>query len=929
MKPTRYGWICSIAVVAALSPCAARGEASRYGAPPLRFEENVGQVDSEVAYLTRGAGHRVFLTRAGATIDLDGTDAAGRPARAAVRMRVAGARPDCSPQGEGRLGSTTRYYLADRAELRAPHFESVRYENVLAGVDLVYYGDPRRLEYDFVVRPGAEPDAIALQYEGADAVRLTPSGDIELATAAGTVRLRAPLAYQLVDGERRKVESRYELLAEGSVGFRVGVYDADRPLVIDPVLVYAAYLGGAGADVHAAIRVNESGEAYVVGSTRSLDFPATPGAVQTAPAGGRCGGALIAQPCFDVFAAKLSADGSRLLWATYLGGGADDRAADAALAPDGSLFITGTTVSGDMPTSPGAAQRNTTDAPRPLGDAFVVRLGPGGDRVFATRVGGSRADNGVAIDVDADGAAHLVGHTFSDDLPFPSGIVAGDGKAGTPDSSDVFVATIAPDGGRIGFGAYLGGSRDERAGGIAALADGGFAVTGSTGSADFPVSDDAFQPRIASDRADAFLTIYRRGRRAFSSYFGGSGSDAGKGLEQDRAGALVMIGDTESRDFPTAVGPQIRWKRSLGFVARFPRLGAPPEIASYLVGTADELALGADSSIYVGGVVASSSPLFGGAAVPDCEGSLLRKILPTGRLAFSGLVPGLGAIDVDRAGAVYSAGTDVSGALRTSPGVFNAVHAGQSDVYVSKLELETDRTISLTCVEHGASLAPAEIAPGEIVSLFGTGLGPQAPAGVVLENGRVQSNVAGVRALFNGMPGPLLFVWSNQINAVVPYAIDGAEKVRIEVEYDGRVSNSLELPVADAHPGLFSFDATGNGLGALFNEDGTKNTVDNPAKPGSVVQLFGTGEGQTAPAGVDGLVASENLASLARPRQPVSVKIGGVDAELLYAGAAPGLVSGVLQLNVRIPPATPAGEAAVQVAIGGKLNRQVLTVAVE
>ena len=928
MKPIHHAWFSLSTFAAALGLCAAQVEASGYGALPLHFEQNVGQADAEVSYLMRGPRHRVFLTRQGATFDLNGVNEKGEAVRAAVRMRVVGARNAARPRGEGRRESSTRYLLAGRDELRAPHFDRVRYPGVLAGVDLVYYGDPQRLEYDFVVAPGAAPESIALEYEGVESLRLERSGELTLHTAAGDVGMHAPFAYQVHDGERRPVEARYVLAGGYRIELRLGAYDRDRELVIDPVLVYAGYLGGGGADMHASIQVNEEGEAHVVGSTRSLDFPATPGVVQTTPAGGRCGGALVAQPCFDVFAAKLSADGSRLLWATYYGGTGDDRAADAALGPGGSLSIVGTTDSTDFPASPGAAQTASTDTSGASGDAFVLRLGPQGERLFATLLGGTKADHGVGIDVGPDGAAHIVGHTFSDDMPFPSGIVAGSSKSGTPETTDVFVATVPAGGGSISFGAYLGGTQDERAGDIAYMLDGRLGVTGSTGSTDFPVTDLAFQPERAGG-ADAFLAVYRNGEIERSTYFGGSGVDAGKQLEASDS-ELVMVGSTESRDFPTALGPLTLWKRSLGFVARFlPIANLRPLQSSYVVGTADELAVGPDGAIYVGGVTASSSPIFGGSVVPGCEGSLLRKILPTGRLAFSGFIPGLGAIDVDRSGAVYSAGTDVSGALRTTQGVFNSTPAGQSEVYVSKHELEDEQTISLTCVEHGASMTPGEVAPGQIVSLFGTGLGPDIPSILAVENGIVRNELAGVRALFNGVPSPLLFAWFNQINAIVPYSIEGAETVSIEVEYDGRMSNPLELPVAAAHPGLFTRDATGNGIGALFNEDGTKNTADNPAAAGSIVQLFGTGEGQTSPAGVDGLVAPEDLASLARPNQDVTVQIGGVDAEVMYAGAAPGLVSGVLQLNVRIPEGTPAGEAALQVTVGGRLNRQAASVAVK
>ncbi|MCB1018295.1 MAG: hypothetical protein KDC27_00135, partial [Acidobacteria bacterium] len=277
MKPEHHAWFSLITIAAALSLCAAPGGAARYGSPALRFEENVGQTDARVSFVVRGARHRVFLTQQGATLDLDGVQPNGDAVRAAVRMRVVGARNAVRPRGEGERSSSTRYLLGDRGELRAAHFDRVRYSGVLPGVDLVYYGDPQQLEYDFVVAPGAQADSLAMRFEGAEQMRLTHAGELALHTPAGELRLRAPYAYQLDGGERKTVDARYRLLADGSVGFALGGYDRERELVIDPVLVYAGYLGGAGADIHTAVKVNELGEAYVVGATRSLDFPTTSG----------------------------------------------------------------------------------------------------------------------------------------------------------------------------------------------------------------------------------------------------------------------------------------------------------------------------------------------------------------------------------------------------------------------------------------------------------------------------------------------------------------------------------------------------------------------------------------------------------------------------------------------------------------------------
>jgi len=223
-------------------------------------------------------------------------------------------------------------------------------------------------------------------------------------------------------------------------------------------------------------------------------------------------------------------------------------------------------------------------------------------------------------------------------------------------------------------------------------------------------------------------------------------------------------------------------------------------------------------------------------------------------------------------------------------------------------------------VANGASLTAGPVAPGTIVSLFGAGLGPERGVSFALVDGRVPATTGGTQVLFDGVPGVVLYAQAGQVNAIVPYGVEGKESVRVEVTYGGRRDDAGVRPVAPAAPGLFTLNATGAGGVAALNEDGSINGPNNPAKRGSIVVLYATGAGQTEPAGVDGLPA-------AAPYQRSALRIrlwlqrtmvmesvfrffnGFVPLEILYAGAAPGLVAGVQQINARIPESAETGPA--------------------
>ncbi len=223
---------------------------------------------------------------------------------------------------------------------------------------------------------------------------------------------------------------------------------------------------------------------------------------------------------------------------------------------------------------------------------------------------------------------------------------------------------------------------------------------------------------------------------------------------------------------------------------------------------------------------------------------------------------------------------------------------------------------SATAVVNAASYRDGGVAPGEMVTIFGENLGPEEPAGIVIgPDGKVATVTGGTRVLFDGVPAPMIAASKRQTTCVVPFAVRGRERVTVQVEVDGWKSAPVSVPVLETKPGVFSADSSGQGQGAILNQDGTLNTPENPAPAGSVVTLFLTGAGETSPPGIDGLLnpAAEPPVPLASPL----VRIGGVESRIEFVGGAPGLVAGVVQMNVRVP-ATPGDQVPVQALFDGR-----------
>jgi uncharacterized protein (TIGR03437 family) len=229
---------------------------------------------------------------------------------------------------------------------------------------------------------------------------------------------------------------------------------------------------------------------------------------------------------------------------------------------------------------------------------------------------------------------------------------------------------------------------------------------------------------------------------------------------------------------------------------------------------------------------------------------------------------------------------------------------------------------------NSASFAGGAVAPGELITIFGSGLGPSTLAGLQLDShGYVSTSLAGTQVLFDGTAAAMIYSLAGQVSAVAPYGISGKSSTQLQVVYQSKGSNTVAVPVLTAMPGIFALDSSGRGPGAIINQDGTVNSAINAAPAGSIIFFYGTGEGQTNPGGIDGK-PNDNPAPMPLA-QPVSVTIGGTDAEVIYAGGVTGLVAGVLQVNVRIPTGAPLGPTVpIVLTVAGKSTRADVTVAI-
>jgi hypothetical protein len=703
-----------------------------YGKLPLSFEANHGQTDARVKFMSRTSGYSLFLTGDEAVLALSGKKASTKakigdvghvpkPGTAepkvgdVLRMKLRNANPTAKVTGVDELAGTSNYFIGnDPAKWRTnvPTYAKVKYEGIYSGIDLVYYGTQRQLEYDFIVAPGADPHRIVFEVRGAKRIRKDAQGELVFKTDEDEIRWHRPVVYQEKNGTRQEIAAQYAITDKHHVGFELARYDTSKPLYIDP-LIYSTYLGGSEYDYGQGIAVDSVGNAYVTGWTTSTNFP-TMSPFQPTYGGGHYWG--------DAFVAKINPTGSAFVYSTYLGGSDDDGGIGIAADSAGNAYVAGYTYSTNFPTM------NPLQAANGGGghaDAFVAKLNPVGSAlVYSTYLGGSEHDISYGIAIDGAGNAYITGFTGSTDFRTTPGAfqaTCNGGVYGCFYDWDAFVAKLNPTGSTLVYSTYLGGSAQEYGRGIAVDSWGNAYVTGLTYSSDFPTTPGAVQTVCNSgsgcvDDGDAFVAKLNPtgSTLVYSTYLGGNWFDEGNGIAVDSSGNAYVTGSTGSTNFPTTPGA-FRTVCNFGtacrkygdaFVAKLNASGSALLYSTYMGGSREDggrgIAVDGAGIAYVTGYTRSFNfPVKSALQASHGDDAFVATLNPEGSaLVYSTYLGGSGGgegngIAVDSADNAYVTGHTYSIDFPTM-NPLQPAYGGNIDAFVSKIYIAEATTTTLS-----------------------------------------------------------------------------------------------------------------------------------------------------------------------------------------------------------------------------------------
>ncbi len=639
-----------------------------------------------------------------------------------LKFDFEGAASEVCPEGRDRTSAVVSWFRGSREDWKAaiPAFASVAYTNLWPGVDLVYTGEAGLLKATYLLQPGADVASIKILCRGAEDVRITEDGRLRIATPFAGIDEEKPYAYQDIDGERREVCAAYELRAgdhadEFVYGFRLGEYDSTRPLVLDPAVIsYCGYIGGSEEEQGMAIAVDGAGCAYVTGNTFSTEttFPDNGGPDVTANGG------------VDAFVAKVSADGTSLVYCGFIGGSYDDYGNGIAVDDSGNAYIVGST----------ASETNESDFPAHDGpgltygggyaDAFVAKVNAAGTALtYSGYIGGAGDDYGQGIAIDDAGNAYVTGRVDSSQVDFPV-TVGPDLTLGGP--GDAFVAKVSSSGTSLAYCGFLGGDGAEQGFGIAVDGSGNAYVVGATTSDanTFPCgtgpaltyngNTDAFVAKVSSNGASL----------EYCGYVGGSGDDQGFGITVDGAGCAYLTGQTASSatTFPEATGPDLTQNGEYdAFVAKVNSGGTALAYCGYIGGEGNDygqgIAVDDAGNAYVMGYTGSPETSFPATGGPDLTynggdyDTFAAKVNPSGTgFVYCGYLGGANneygfGVAVDGSGAAYVAGytssTAASFPVAAGPDLTFNSSGSTSDAFVGKLRYAATGGICITSTSHG------------------------------------------------------------------------------------------------------------------------------------------------------------------------------------------------------------------------------------
>jgi hypothetical protein len=673
-----------------------------FGLLPLPFEPNVGQTDTRVQYLSHGPGFTLFLTANGATFAFARPGQLPKPGTPStfdvVRLQFTGANAAPTVTGQQLLPGYTNYLVGNNPANGHAHvsqYGQVLYHDLYPGIDWRVYGNGRQLEYDFVVAPGADPGQIRLSWQGVQAVGMDSKGNLVLTVAGRSIVQQAPVFYQMVNGVRQNVSGGHVLKADGSVGFRVGAYDATKPLYLDPVLGYSTYLGGSGADYGYGVAVDPaSAQAYVTGTTNSVNFPGT-----TGPSNGST----------DVFVTKLTTQGTGLVYSTLVGGSSSyvSTSQGNAIAIDGSgnAYVGGFTTASDFPTTSNAVQSAAHGGQA----GFLFKLnGTGTSLLYGTYLGGSSpataGDSVQGVALDGSSKVFGTGYIYDTNFPTTSGAFQSSYPGPTNAGSEAFVIELNPSSTSTLpiYSSYLGGT-STRSAGLAIAVNGSdqAVVTGQTSDPNFPTTSGAFQTLFGPPAPHAFVFKMNSGGSApvYSTFLGSSGQDQGSAVALDGSGNAFVTGAAGSSDFPTTVGAYLTSSAGGSFVSKLNASGTALLYSTYLGASGADSGSGiavdsAGDAFVAGTASAGGGPGVVGGGANGGGGpsdAYVLQLNPAGSaLKWSTYLGGSGtdaatAIALDGAGAAYVTGYTNSTDFPVQNSYQNALNTGTYDAFVSKL----------------------------------------------------------------------------------------------------------------------------------------------------------------------------------------------------------------------------------------------------
>lgn len=695
---------------------------------PLYFEKNEGQIHKQFKYLTRCPGHVLYFAPNEVFVSLKKSKKEGM--FGALNIQFVNANPNPVIQGIDEQECKSNYFIGNdptQWHRAIPNYAKISYQNLYPGIDAIFYGNAKQLEYDFHIAPGVNPNHVRMHLEGAKHLAVDHEGNLEVMMEdEQIVQMKKPLIFQELAGNKVYIPGEFVLLAANDVGFVVNDYDTSKELVIDPILTYSSYLGGSGDDQGFDIVIDSQGNAYVTGSTESSDFPTTAGVFQSELAVGATQNA---------FVTKFNSLGTALVYSTYLGGGGFDAGNAIAVNSDGQAYITGETSSADFPITAGAFQ----SIPASVGqNGFVTQLNSSGsDLIYSTFLGGNGLINrctGIAIDVG--GNAYVTGNTTSINFPTTSEAF----QTTTAASISGFATKLNSNGTNLIYSTYLRAEAGTQSGGLGITIDSaGYAyVTGFTDGENFPTTIGAFQTIPGSGVGiDAFITKLNQSGTGliYSTYLGGNAQDFATSIAIDEEGNAYVAGQTSSSNFPVTEGAfqtTFPISSTQAFVTKLNSTGTALYYSTFLGGSIENSALdikidGDGHAYVVGSTTSPDFPITMNAiqtTMLGIETGFITKFNSMGSdLLYSTYFGGatatnneMRAVALDVKNNAYVTGFTDATDFPTTSGAFQTEHGGALDAFVAQLAIGAP-TVTTVSPQVGP------VTGGTAVIITGTNLG--------------------------------------------------------------------------------------------------------------------------------------------------------------------------------------------------------------